>query len=196
MATTQRRRGIAAAAAAAAGLMLAAPPLVSFLHLWEDGAKPFPKDGYVVYADRLAGGLPTTCFGMTRHVTTVPVVVGERWSLQKCEEQYAQAITRLQSELLKCFEIIPPQSVFDAATSHGWNNGAGNTCGSGAMRAWNQGRWLEGCNLLSRAPDGTPVWSYVRTGRTLPNGKPEMRFVQGLANRRNAETSMCKDGLK
>ena len=30
-----------------------------------------------------------------------------------------------------------------------------------------------------------------RTGKTLPNGKPELRFVQGLANRRADETAKC-----
>jgi len=38
------------------------------------------------------------------------------------------------------------------------------------------------------------VWSYVQTGRVLPNGKPEMRFVRGLANRRQAEYTLCMGG--
>ena len=75
------------------------------------------------------------------------------------------------------------------ATSHAWNNGVGNTCASQAMVAWNAGDWALGCWRLGVSDSGKPVWSYVRTGRMLPDGKPEMRFVQGLANRRAAETA-------
>ena len=41
------------------------------------------------------------------------------------------------------------------------------------------------------ATGGTVAGSYVRTGKTLPNGKPELRLVQGLANRRAEETAKC-----
>lgn len=173
-------------------LLLVSAAVTGILHQWEDGGKPFPKDGYVVYADKVARDIPTTCFGMTRHVTSVPPVVGERWSKERCDAEYARAIETVQQSLLTCFTGTPPQSVFDAATSHAWNNGVANTCGSAAMRAWNLNEWTLGCERLSRDRDGQYVWSYVRTGRTLPSGKPEMRFVQGLANRRDAETKLCK----
>jgi len=35
----------------------------------------------VVYADKLAGGLPTVCKGITKWASPYPVVVGERWLL-------------------------------------------------------------------------------------------------------------------
>ena len=34
-----------------------------------------------------------------------------------------QKLTTVQLRLEQCFRVMPPQSVFDAATSHAWNNG-------------------------------------------------------------------------
>lgn len=172
-------------------LALASTAVLTFLGQWE----PDARDPGLVYADPLAGGLPTVCKGITRHVTRTPVVVGERWSDAQCLAEETAAITQVQLQLARCFARLPPPSVFDMATSHAWNNGVGNTCASQAMRAWNAGDWALGCRRLALSDSGRPVWSYVRTGRMLPDGKPEMRFVQGLANRRAAETTACLQGL-
>lgn len=176
----------------AGGLLIAASVgVTSMLAKWE----PAKSDPGLVYADKLAGGLPTVCNGITRHITTTPVIVGQRWAPEKCAEEESAAIEKVQRQLAKCFTRTPPQIVFDMATSHAWNNGAANTCGSLAMAAWNEGQWEVGCRRLSLSDDGRPVWSFARTGRILPNGKPEMRFVQGLANRRADETAKCLAGL-
>lgn len=158
---------------------------------WESGGTVH----LTVYADRLAGGLPTVCSGLTRHVTTTPIIVGERWTLEKCGREESAALERVQQGLLRCFRRAPPQSVFDAATSHAWNVGHPNTCGSAAMSAWNAGQWSLGCQRIARSDGGRPVWSSVRTGRTLPNGKPEFRFVQGVFNRREDEVRWCLTGV-
>lgn len=179
-------------AAGIAGLVLASAGMLAFINGWEDGGKPQS----VVYADRLAGGLPTACGGLTKHITTTPIIVGESWSAEKCEREQGAAIAKLQRQLLRCFTSAPPQSVFDAATSHAWNVGVGSTCNSGAMAAWNKNQWGLGCQRLAVSDSGRPVWSYVRTGRKLANGKPEMRFVQGLANRRAAEWKFCMEDLR
>lgn len=173
-----------------AGIALVATSaaLVEFLGVWEG------DDQLVVYADRLAGGIPTVCRGLTRHVTRTPIVVGERWTKAKCEAEESRALFAVQSQLAQCFRVVPPQEVFDMASSHAWNLGAAATCGSQAMVAWNQGDWALGCARLARSDGGQLVWSYVRTGRTLANGRPEMRFVRGLANRRAAEADVCANG--
>ena len=176
------------AKAIAAGLVLGSAAVVAILGDWEEGA----KTQNIVYADRLAGGLPTVCKGLTRHITKTPIVVGDYWSDDKCAREEAAAIYRVQSRLIECFVLLPPQGVFDAATSHAWNMGVSATCGSAAMAAWNRGEWALGCRRLEFSDGGKRVWSYVKTGRILPNGKPEMKFVRGLANRRGAERAMCE----
>lgn len=175
----------------AAGLLLSTPLVVNTISQWESSGETV----LVAYADQLAGGLPTVCDGLTRHVTSTPIIVGARWTLEQCEREQTAARERVQMHVLGCFTRLPPQTVFDMASSHAWNFGAGTTCGSAAMAAWNRGEWELGCRRLQWGDDGRPVWSFVRTGRTLPNGKPEYRFVQGLANRRADEHAKCLSGV-
>ncbi len=169
------------------GLVLGSAFLLAFVGVWEGGKL---KDGSaIVYADKLAGGLPTGCGGLTKHITDTPIVVGERWSKQKCEDEERKAIIKVQTQLEKCFVTMPPQSVFDGATSHAWNVGATATCRSQAMTAWNTANWELGCNRIAFADSGRRVWSFV----TASDGSK--RFVQGLANRRDAEREMCLSGI-
>jgi len=176
------------------GLLLGTVAVAAMIGVWEGGKAP---DGSsVAYADRLAAGLPTVCAGLTRHVTTTPIVVGERWPAAKCLAEERRAVMTLQRQLERCFVMRPPQAVFESATSHAWNNGVGSTCGSLAMQAWRAGDWELGCRRIAFSDSGRRVWSYVRTGRTGPDGRPEMRFVQGLANRRDAEAAYCLSGVR
>lgn len=169
---------------------LLSPALVSHLEKWESG----PQRVLTVYADKLAGGLPTVCNGLTRHVTRTPIVVGERWAEEKCVVEESNALERVQRDLLPCFKRLPPPSVLDMASSHAWNFGTPSTCGSGAMVAWNRGEWERGCQRISRGDDGTVVWSF--TSHIDPRtGKKVFTFVQGLANRRSDETKTCTKGL-
>lgn len=163
-------------------LVLGGAGLMAFLGDWEGEGQ------YTVYADKLAGGLPTVCEGLTKHVTSTPIIVGERWSRAKCDAEVKAAVERVQLQVAACFKVLPPQPVFDAASSHAWNLGAPATCGSGAMAAFNRGDWATGCRRLSRGDDGSIVWSF--TSRMV-DGRKVFTFVQGLANRRAAETAMC-----
>lgn len=176
------------------GLLLGTIFVAAFIGVWEGGKD---TDGSsVAYADKLAGGLPTVCSGLTHHVTNTPIIVGQRWPAEKCLAEEQKAIAKVQHRLERCFNRRPPQSVFDAATSHAWNLGVASTCNSLAMKAWNLGDWQLGCRRLAYSDGGGRVWSYVKTGRTLPNGKPEYRFVQGLASRRDAEYRLCLTGAQ
>ncbi len=172
----------------AGSLVLASTALVGFLGQWEGQGQ------FVVYADKLAGGLPTVCKGLTRHVTTTPIIVGQRWSAEKCEREELAALQRVQTALAQCFKVLPPQYVFDAASSHAWNFGHPSTCASLAMQSFNRQDWDTGCRRLSLSDEGRPVWSF--TTRTDPKtGEKIVTFVQGLANRRKAETSFCRQGV-
>ena len=172
----------------AGSLVLASTALVGFLGQWEGQGQ------FVVYADKLAGGLPTVCKGLTRHVTTTPIIVGQRWSAEKCQREEPAALQRVQTALAQCFKVLPPQYVFDAASSHAWNFGHPSTCASLAMQSFNRQDWDTGCRRLSLSDAGRPVWSF--TTRTDPKtGEKIVTFVQGLANRRKAETSFCRQGV-
>jgi lysozyme len=170
---------------AGATLVAGSPYLMGFLQKWESGKSRV----LVVYPDKLAGGLPTVCNGLTRHVTSTPIVVNERWTDAKCEAEERAAVIAVQQRLAPCFKQPPSQMVFDMATSHAWNLGASATCGSGAMQAWNRGQWALGCQRIARGDEGTLVWSY--TCKTVA-GKRQCTFVQGLANRRADEAETCE----
>lgn len=164
-------------------IALASTPLVIFLGTWEGNGQN------TVYADKLAGGLPTVCKGITRFTSPYPVVVGDYWSPAKCAEVEQLVIRKTQLQLAEC--ITNPnvgQNTFDALTSHGHNFGVPSTCASRAVALINAGRIAEGCKALAWAPDGkTPVWAYV----TDANG--QKRFVPGLHNRRLAESRLCAE---
>ena len=169
-------------------LVLGSAALLGFLGQWEGQGQ------HVVYADKLAGGLPTVCKGLTRHVTTTPIIVGQRWSAEKCQREETAALQRVQTALAQCFKVLPPQYVFDAASSHAWNFGHPSTCNSLAMQSFNRADWDTGCRRLSMSDAGRPVWSF--TSHTNPKtGIKTYTFIQGLANRRQAETSFCRQGI-
>ncbi|UEB98520.1 lysozyme [Pseudomonas sp. HN2] len=166
-------------------IALASAPLVIFLGTWEG------RGQNTVYADKLAGGLPTVCKGITRHTSPFPVVVGDYWSPERCAEVEQLVIRKTQLQLADC--ITNPdvsQNTFDALTSHGHNFGVTSTCASRAVALINAGRIAEGCKALAWAPDSkTPVWAFVT------DAKGQKRFVPGLHNRRLAESRLCAEGL-
>ncbi|MGZ9981567.1 lysozyme [Bordetella bronchiseptica] len=171
--------GGAAALVASGALALFSPALQSFLERWEGGRQN------TVYADKLAGGLPTVCKGITKYTSPDPLVVGDYWSPERCAEVERLVVTKGQLSLADCVNVSINQPIFDALSSHSHNFGVPRTCASRAVGLINAGRMAEGCDALAHAPDGTPVWSYA-------NGK----FVRGLYNRRRAERGLCLSGLR
>ena len=169
-----------------ATLVLASAGLGSFLGVWE----PDKNRPGVVYPDMLAGGLPTVCKGITKHTSPYPVVLGDVWSPERCEEVERLVTTRYQLTLLDCINTKVSQHTFDALSSHAHNFGVGSTCASKALGLINAGHLAEGCRSLAYTPSGQPNWSSVKTGKLI-NGVPEYRFVQGLHNRRKAEMALC-----
>lgn len=168
-------------------LTLASAGLMALLNQWE----PDHRNPGLVYPDMLAGGLPTVCKGITKHVSPYPVVIGDVWSEERCAEVERMVTEKGQLKLLDCVETRVSQNTFDAFSSHAHNFGVPSTCASKALGLVNAGRLAEGCRSLAYTPDGKPNWSNVRTGRKDAYGKPVYRFVRGLHNRRKAEMALC-----
>lgn len=162
------------------GLVLGSSSLVAFLGNWEGEGQN------VVYADKLAQGLPTVCAGITRHTSPYPVIVGDYWSPERCAEVEHLVVKKGQLALADCLtnERIS-QNTFDALYSHGHNLGVPSTCASRAVALINAGRIAEGCRALAWGADGRPVWAYVT------DAKGNKRFVPGLHARRRAEAELC-----
>lgn len=159
-------------------LVIAGAGFLGFLGPWEG-------TGRTVYADKLADNLPTACFGITKHTSPVPIVVGDVWSEDQCLEVAGMVAEKGQLRLLDCIKARVGQNTFDALSSHAHNFGVANTCASRALALINQGKLQQGCDAIAHAPDGKPAWSYIKQ----PDGSK--RFVQGLYNRRLAERALC-----
>lgn len=162
-------------------LVLSSSTLMALLGKWEGNGQN------VVYADKLARGLPTVCKGITRYTSPYPVVVGDYWSPARCVEVEQLVVKRGQLELADCLTNDKiSQNTFDALSSHSHNFGAPNTCASRAVGWINAGDIARGCKALAWAPDGkTPVWAFVT------DAKGKKVFVQGLHNRRLDEVRLC-----
>ena len=170
---------------ATGAIALASASLLAFLGTWEGNGQN------VVYADKLARGLPTVCKGITRHTSPFPVVVGDYWSPARCAEVENLVVEKDQLALADCLTNQQiGQNTFDALSSHSHNFGVPSTCASRAVCLINAGRMAEGCKALAWAQDGkTPVWAYVT------DAKGRKVFVPGLHARRLDEMKLCEARL-
>ncbi|WP_447593562.1 lysozyme [Aquipseudomonas campi] len=153
---------------------LSSPLAYTTLERWEGNVLQ-------VYADHLAGGLPTYCAGRTDR----NAVVGTRLTSDKCEEVNKATLIEYGTAVLGCTEWsnLNPKRLI-GLTIFAINVGKAGACGSQAVKAINAGRIKHGCDLIATRPDGKPNWSNASG-----------RYVQGLQNRRQAERSLCREGL-
>lgn len=132
-----------------------------------------------VYADLLAGGLPTRCAGDTNHSQPV----GTKLTADDCSEINKLTLIKYGTAVLGCtnWDYLTPNRLI-GLTLFAINVGKAGACGSQAFKAINAGKIKEGCTLIAKRPDGSPNWSY--------SGKPP-KYVPGLQNRRLAEMKIC-----
>ncbi|SOE50861.1 lysozyme [Orrella dioscoreae] len=163
----------------AGALTLNSDELQSHLGRWEGEGQN------VVYADKLAGGLPTVCKGITKWTSPDPVIVGDYWSDERCAWVEKMVVEHGQLELAECLNVYITQPIFDALSDFGHHFGNPSVCASRAVGLINAGQVRAGCDALAHAPSGRPVWSYVGT-----------TFYRGLYNRALSRRSMCLRGLQ
>lgn len=148
-----------------AAVLAAAAVAVPTIAVWE-GSKN------VGYADRLAGNLPTACFGATKGI-----VVGKRYTDEQCMAMLAQDAVSHGLEISHCLPDELPVRTRAAFTSFAYNVGTGAFCRSTLSRKARAGDLQGACRELDK-------WVYAGGKR-----------VQGLANRRKAERQLCESGL-
>lgn len=135
-----------------------------------------------VYADHLAGGIPTYCAGRTDPAA----VVGTKLTDDQCREVNKATLLEYGYAVLGCvsWDYLTAKRLI-GLTMFAVNVGKAAACGSQSFQQINIGRIEQGCNLLALRPDGAPNWSYV-----------EGTFYQGLQNRRQAERKLCREDLQ
>lgn len=176
---SKEKKGLTAAALVASGaLALMSADIERMLSRWEGEGQN------VVYADKLASGLPTVCRGLTRHTVKEPLIVGDYWPPEKCAEVERIVVETGQIDLAKCLPVTIKQGAFDAASDMGHHFGNPRTCASRAVGLMWEGKWKEACDAFAHAPSGRPVWSYVG-----------QQFYRGLYNRALDRKKLCLKDL-
>lgn len=115
----------------------------------------------------------TVCDGET----AVPM---RRYTDAECDAMRERSLRRHASPILQCLPPAAPVEVKAAFTSFGYNVGVTAACNSTAARKARAYDYRGAC-------DGLLAWNKARVGGQL-------RFVQGLANRRADERALCLKG--
>ena len=128
----------------------------------------------VAYPDRLAGGIPTVCFGETRGVK-----LGDSYTVEQCQVMLGQGLVQFETGMRACLKRPDdlPAGAYVAFLSLSYNIGTGAFCGSTAARRANAGDIKGACDAIT-------LWN-----------RAEGRVVQGLVNRRADERRICLEGV-
>lgn len=149
------------AGGALAAMLAVATPLVAG---WEGySSKP--------YADKLAGGLMTVCFGETR-------VKMREYTRAECEDMLRDGVGEFAAGVAKRNpELVGHPNQWGAASSLAYNVGLANYNRSTVAKRFSAGDWKGAC-------DAFLAWRFA-------DGKE----IKGLLNRRMSERKLCLTGL-
>jgi lysozyme len=145
-------------AVALSGAYLVAP--------WEGENK---KNGvHEVYLDVV--GIPTACYGQTGK----DIKLGKKFTDEQCAEMLAKELIRTDKQLDRVFKVKYQNDYQHAAMiSFTYNVGIGNVQTSALARLFNQGKYEQACDQLSR-------WVYA-----------QKKKFNGLVRRREVEKAWC-----
>lgn len=164
----------------AGSIVIAAASLLAFVSNWEGDSLP-------VYADKLAGGLPTVCNGHTGP----DVRLGDVWTKEQCDAILVKDVQGHGAGVLACIPVAINQHEYEAYASLAYNLGVGAVCGSSIPGKLARGENVQACNTIrqfNKVRDRTKP--KVKNKRT---GKMEYPLIpiRGLTLRRNAEAERC-----
>lgn len=129
------------------------------------------------YADHLAGGLPTACFGHTK-----TAVVGKRYSAEQCKEMLTSDVNEHAARIRACVPAGTPVEAQAAFLSLAFNIGTTAFCGSTVARRLNAGNLRGACDAML-------MWAKARVAGKLVT-------IRGLLNRRENERALCLQGVR
>lgn len=156
------KAGVAAAIVAA--VAIAAPVAMHF-----EGLRTKP------YRDPV--GIPTVCYGETQRAMRT-------YTPDECAVMLqARQARDYAPQVLQCVPGLADRSrinAFAASTDFAYNAGVRTFCRSSMAKAFNAGRWADGCRAFG-------LYDKARL-----NGR--LVVLRGLARRRTAETALCLKG--
>ncbi|ALA03913.1 MULTISPECIES: lysozyme [Enterobacter cloacae complex] len=107
---------------------------------------------------------------------TSGVVPGKTITERQAAQGLINNVLLTEKRIEACLQVKPPQHVYDALMSIGFNVGTGAICRSTMVSYINRQQWWQACNQL-------PRWVYVNGQRN-----------KGLENRRARELAWCLKG--
>jgi lysozyme len=107
---------------------------------------------------------------------TSGVVPGKTITERQAAQGLINNVLLTEKRIEACLQVKPPQHVYDALISIGFNVGTGAICRSTMVSYINRQQWWQACNQL-------PRWIYVNGQRN-----------KGLENRRDRELAWCLKG--
>lgn len=107
---------------------------------------------------------------------TAGVNPGNTISERQAASNLVSDVLLVEKRLAGCLSVMPPQHVYDALVSVGFNVGTGAICRSTMVSFINRQQWWQACNQL-------PRWVYVNGVKSA-----------GLENRREREQAWCLKG--
>lgn len=135
--------------------------------------KPWEGLWLTAKVDKIGTGRPVTaCYGETKGIT-----LGQRFTKEQCDEMLAKRLPQYANAIAPCIKVNISDKTRAALVSFAYNVGPAGACKSTAFKLINAGRTRAGCDALMN-------WT-----------KAQGKFVQGLANRRNAERRLCIEGI-
>ena len=164
----------------AGSLAIAGAALLAFVGGWEGEKLP-------VYADKLAGGLPTVCSGHTGP----DVRLGDVWTEGQCDEILVKDIEKHGNGILSCIPVQLNQNEYEAYTSLAFNLGVGAVCNSSIPKKLVIGDRLAACNTIlefNKVRDRKKPKVYNQRKKVW---EYPLVPVRGLTLRRHAERDIC-----
>jgi lysozyme len=139
-------------------------------------AVPFEGLYTHAYHDKLAGGLPTVCYGMTS--SDRPVKMTDVYTPEQCKAFLEEDLVKYHDQIFPCVRVRLSDHEWGALTDAAYNVGSHAICKSTAVRRFNAGDHAGGCAALA---------AFNRAGGQV---------VKGLVRRRSAEIETCntRDG--
>lgn len=113
-------------------------------------------------------GINTVCYG---HIEDVQI--GDKYTKVQCQEMLAEDLPRYDAMVRKCIHVQLPPHRYAAIVSFTYNVGGEALCKSSVAKKLNAGDIRGGCAAL------------------LLYNKANGKYIQGLANRREAELKFC-----
>ena len=166
--------------AAAFGISIVTVALLSFISVKEGESLP-------VYADKLAGGLPTVCNGHTGP----DVRMGDVWTKEQCDAVLIKDVQKHGEGVLACIPVAINQNEYEAYSSLAFNVGVAAVCDSSIPKKLAASNRQAACETLLEFDKVRDCSKPKVFNQKKQKWECPLVSIRGLTYRRKAEHAIC-----